>query len=247
VAALISLRIGQVRFSPSLPSTLVTLVLLPLFIALGLWQLDRAQYKRGLEMLYAERAQDVPVSLDRPVTHPSALRYRLVELSGRFDPRHTVLLDNRVHHGRVGYEVFTPFEVQGAGLWVLVNRGWVPQGESRSDLPAIATPTGGVDLRGIINLPPGMGLTLGEEEDPSVPAVVQQVDIARLSSWAGVPLQPIVVLLDPASRYGFVREWQPAPTGAGRHLAYAVQWFGMALALLILYLVINSQRPPSES
>jgi surfeit locus 1 family protein len=57
-----------------------------------------------------------------------------------------------------------------------------------------------------------------------------------------VELQPVVVLLAPDSPYGFVREWQPAPTGSERHLAYAVQWFAMALMLLIIYLVISTRR-----
>jgi surfeit locus 1 family protein len=243
----ISVSSTIIRFSPSLPSTLVALLLLPALAALGLWQLDRAEQKRTLQTLYAERVQDAPIRFDQAVTDPAALRYRPAELTGRFDPVHTFLLDNRVYRGRAGYEVFTPFQVQGTGLWVLVNRGWAPQGASRHDLPPIATPERVVDLRGVINVPPGRTLVLGEEADPSVPEVIQRVDIPRLSMHTGVELQPVVVLLAPESPYGFVREWQPAPAGAERHLAYAVQWFAMAIALLVVYLVISTRRVVSES
>jgi surfeit locus 1 family protein len=237
-----SLRFGRFQFSPTLPSTLVTLLLLPLFAALGFWQLGRAQQKLALEALYAERVRDAPVRLERHVTEPSGLQYRSVELSGRFDTAHTILWDNRVYRGQAGYQVITPFQVQPTGLWVLVNRGWIPMGASRSELPRVETAQRAVELRGTISPPPEKTLTLGAEEASGWPKVVQVLDIDALSRSVGHELEPLVILLDPGSHEGFVRDWPAARAGAERHFAYAFQWFSMAFGLSLVYLLINTRR-----
>jgi surfeit locus 1 family protein len=231
------------RFRPSLAATLATVALLPILLALGLWQLDRAEQKRALEALYAARMHDDPVRIDHPIGDPATLRYRAVELEGRFDAARTVLLDNRVRRGRAGYEVLTPLQLTHSGLWVLINRGWVPQPYSRDQLPPIETPDEAVRLRGIIDLPPGKPLALGDDEPGST--VIQAVDLGDLSQRFGHELQPAVILLDPASGYGFERDWQVTPLGADRHSAYALQWFSLAAALVVLYIVAGRSRATS--
>ena len=235
-------RIGGLRFAPSRAITLVTLLLLPLLVALGFWQLDRAAQKEALEKMYRQRASDAPVRLDRTVTDAGALRYRQVQLRGRFDAGHTVLRDNAVHAGRAGYEVLTPLQTEPDGLWVLVNRGWIPQGSTRARLPEITTPDHVVELRGLIDLPPERGLLLGEGQTPGWPKVVQYVDLEQLSWQMGYPLQPYWVRLDPDARDGFARDWRLGSLGKERHQAYAFQWFALAGALLIIYMVVSLSR-----
>ena len=62
----------------------------------------------------------------------------------------------------------------------------------------------------------------------------------------GYPLQPAVVLLEPEAAEGYWRDWQPRFGGFGpeRHQGYAVQWFSLAMALVILYLTTNIHRLP---
>ena len=141
----------------------------------------------------------------------------------------------------MGYEVLSPLQSR-SGLWVLVNRGWMAAGDDRRELPRIETPQAMVELRGIISLPPGKTLILGEQEAPGWPKVIERVELTRLSQQLGRELQPVVILLAPASPYGFAREWQVTPMGAQRHLAYAFQWFSLAAVLLIVYLVVNTRR-----
>jgi surfeit locus 1 family protein len=94
-------------------------------IALGNWQSERAAQKR------AASAAATPVSLQ-----------------GEFLPKFTVLLDNKTHHGRPGYQVVQPLRVAG-GKHVLVNRGWTPAAATRAQLPELRTPAGAVSLQGI--------------------------------------------------------------------------------------------------
>lgn len=48
-----------------------------------------------------------------------------------------------------------------------------------------------------------------------------------------------VLLLDPREADGYQREWAAPGFPPLRHIAYAVQWFGLALALSVIYFVSN--------
>ena len=48
-----------------------------------------------------------------------------------------------------------------------------------------------------------------------------------------------LVLLDAREPQGFLRQWQAPGFGPERHIAYAVQWFGLALALTVIYIWMN--------
>ena len=110
--------------------TLVVLMLLPGLIALGCWQLARAQEKRELLASYAERqAGDAVSAAQLPELKDPA--YRRVHLFGHFDAGHSLLLDNRMREGQVGVELLQPFFDQASGLWLLVNRGWLPWPDRR--------------------------------------------------------------------------------------------------------------------
>jgi cytochrome oxidase assembly protein ShyY1 len=59
-------------------------------------------------------------------------------------------------------------------------------------------------------------------------------DFAEIEVALGVEVLHFQLLLDPTAPHGFVREWEPATDRADRNIAYAVQWFGLALLALIL-------------
>jgi surfeit locus 1 family protein len=247
VTSRIALSFGTRRFSASLEATLGTVALAALLLTLGMWQLHRAHFKESLEQTYQARSSDEAVRLSAPVSDPGWLRFRRVRAEGRYDAQHQVLLDNRVHQGRAGYEVYSPFHIEDTGLWVLVNRGWVPLGRTRAELPDVAVPAGTVAIQGLMDLPPGKTLLLGESETPGWPKVVQRVDLDELSERLGRRLEPAVLLLDAQVPGGFVRRWQLGSSGVARHYSYAVQWFAMAAVLILLYGVLNTRRVESSA
>ena len=63
-----------------------------------------------------------------------------------------------------------------------------------------------------------------------------------LGDELGYQLMPVMLLLEPEEPDGFVREWHPLTFGPERNVGYAVQWFGLALALAIIYLAVNLHR-----
>ncbi len=201
---------------------------------LGLWQLQRAAEKRAIEAERAAAGRAAPVALPLDRTDYRALRFRPVTVAGRYDAVRQLLLDNQVRDGRVGYSVLTPL-VLADGRAVLVDRGWVAQGLTRALLPdlTVAQPVDAV--RGRVYVPFAGGLRLGAVSDGAGwPRVVQYLDFAALGALVGRPLLPLVLRLDPAEPNGYRRDWPAAGLSHQRHLAYAAQWFGLALAWLAL-------------
>ena len=234
------MRLGGSEFRPGLWPGLLVAAVLVLLIGLGLWQLDRAEQKRALLEDYENRPQQAAVRLDAATPADPEWRYRQAWARGRYDPGRQYLLDNRVHQGRVGYQVLTPLRLAHSDAVVLVNRGWVPQGRTREDLPPLPVASQGVvTVAGMIDYPPADPFTLGEGEarDPGWPKVLQQIDFELLSQQLDARLLPLVLLLGPDQPDGFVRNWAPIPEefGPARHVGYAVQWFALALALVILF------------
>src|SRR5215469_11001209 len=103
------------------------LLLCALFARLSVWQWDRAGYKQQLLAQYQAQGRRAPVPLDallRDPTLESLPPYLRISASGRYDSGRQILLQDMTHDGDVGYEVLTPFLMQG-GVIVLVDRGWV--------------------------------------------------------------------------------------------------------------------------
>jgi surfeit locus 1 family protein len=228
------------------------LVVLPILISLGFWQLDRARQKQELQAMYDTRMNDTPVSIGERLQAPEELQFYRVEVKGYYDTNYTILLDNRVHEGQVGYFVVTPLRIAGSQTRVLVNRGWVPLGEDRSTIPETPAPKGLQYVVGIATVPHAKVFRLAPP--PALTSqwqpVWQHMNMKRFAEAVSFPLQPVVVLLDPESEAGgFVRQWKRLDTGIAVHQGYAFQWFSLAVALcaIFLFFVFGRSRERGQS
>jgi surfeit locus 1 family protein len=217
------------------------------FAGLGRWQWQRAQEKRELAAAFAAGTADFIGPLGTRATADLA-RYTRVRARGRYDAAHQFLLDNMIHDGRTGYQVLTPFRLDD-GRVLLVNRGWVPlPGGRRDTLPDVAIPAGErVDIDGRIDDLPVTGLRTGTaapNPDESWPKRTSFPDASQLGAVLGTAVEARQLLLAPGEPHGFVRDWQGAGAGFGpeRHLAYAVQWWGLGALSLFLYLFMNVEH-----
>jgi surfeit locus 1 family protein len=239
----VSIKVGSRIFSPKIFTTLLTIVLIALLVSLGRWQLRRADEKR---VLFDSFAAGTDATQMIELGTPALRRYQHVEAIGHYDQSRQVLIDNMVNAERAGYFVITPFALTGGG-WVLVNRGWVPLGASRAERPAIPVPDDTRHVRGRADHMPSPGIQLGarielEPPFPVVAAFPSRDEIAGLlheSSWTSAT---DLLLLDPGEPDGYVRNWSAPGFAPMRHIAYAVQWFALALTLFVIYLITNLRR-----
>jgi surfeit locus 1 family protein len=239
----VPIRVGNRTFAPRPFTTLLAIVLIALLVSLGRWQLHRAAEKRVLfDSFAAGSGAARSIELDTP----KLPRYSQVEAVGHYDDTRQILIDNMVNVERAGYFVMTPFALRDGG-WVLVNRGWIPLGKSRRDRPAIPVAAGERRIRGRAdNLPsPGIRMGVPAALAPPYPVVASfptQADIAHLLQETRWTSAADSILLDPADADGYVRNWAPPGLPPLRHVGYAVQWFGLALTLAVIYAVTNFRR-----
>jgi len=238
------MRIGSVDFSPRRWPTLVTLVMFGFLLSLGFWQLDRAEQKRAIIKYYRDDKGSAVIRLDADMKSASGLEYQRASSIGRYESDHQLLLDNRTHEGQAGYQVLTPFILRNSQVAVLVNRGWLPLGNNRDQLPDVDVDETQRTVVGRIKIPSAEVFMLGEEEPRQRwPYRIQRIQLQALSEELRRTLLPFVLLLDNEEPDGYLRDWQPlVGFGPERNVGYAVQWFGLAAALMVIYFTVNSRR-----
>ena len=237
----LSQRLGQYRFEwlPAISCLLLFVVL----VKLGFWQVYRYHYKSDLVKQFHQRRVDAPVPLVQlPLDQDN--RFRHIAVKGQFIAELTFYLQNRFFHNRVGYEVITPFKVSGSDKILLINRGWVAQQTEHSQaLPGKQPVSQELALTGYIKILDNYVFTLGANQitSPQGDTLVQKIDIDALIERYHWQLYPFVMRLDKREPFGFVRAWQPTSSDPARSLGYAVQWFAMALVLVLAYLGFSTR------
>ena len=230
------------RCRPGIAPALVVWALLPLLVFLGFWQLGRGEQKRVLLDSYAERQMAAPVTAGQLLTLDDPA-FRRVQLRGHFDGQHSLLLDNRVRDGKVGVELLQPFYDQASGLWLLVNRGWLPWPDRRTP-PQFTTPEQPLELLARVHVPVGEPFQL--QADPASgdwPRLITAVEPEHLWRQLGRGGLAYEVRLEPGPA-AYQAEWPLLAMSPDKHTGYAVQWFALAAALvgLYLYLGIHTSR-----
>lgn len=226
---------------------LLTVALLSLLLGLGRWQLQRAEEKEAmLAGVAAVLAQREPLPLARESAE-SGLAYAWSEGRGHFVDGPALLLDNQRRGDAVGVEVFRVFQPDG-GRALLVDLGWLPL-DAQRHLPRSDAPASPLVVRGLLLPPPSPGLALGPAYDSSERQrwLMTRVDIAALSGALNQSLAPRVLRLDPALPIGHARDLDILPNTLPpeKHRAYALQWFSLAAALLVLALFLQFRRRPA--
>ncbi|WP_242671267.1 SURF1 family protein [Hylemonella gracilis] len=212
--------------------------------SLGRWQLSRAAQKEALQSAIDARAREPLLDATggdaaTVTAHEAstALLHRRVLVRGVWLTDYTVWLDNRQMQGRPGFYVVTPLRLSTGGV-LLVQRGWAPRSfEDRTRLPELNTPTGLVEVRGVLSPPPARLYELGGAEHGPIR---QNLDLDAFRAETGLPLAGLSIQQskaesDSAQVDGLLRDWPQPDSGVDRHYGYAFQWFGLCALMVFLY------------
>lgn len=238
------MRIGSYRFKLNIIATILVLIGVAFLVQLGTWQLSRAEEKQAIINDVDQRKSAAAIDL-AALDKLDDKNYYQMELEGYFDNEHYLLLDNRIHKSMVGFEVIQPFISQGRVI--LVNRGWIPLPRERKDLPDIPEQLGSLVIEGEVNVP-GKAIVLIKDQlsaKNSWPQLVQSIDIKSLSvlfSEIDMTIEPWVLRQKADENPFYRRLWFTINMTPDRHISYAVTWFGLALALIIIYIAAATTR-----
>lgn len=220
----------------------LALATIALFCGLGQWQLGRAKQKEAMlsasEKVLSERR---PMPLSFASDAARVLEYDWTAGDGHFLPAPAVLLDNQIRDGRVGVRAYRAFQ-PAEGTPLLVELGWLPMPGDRRP-PDVVLPGGTHALRGLLAPPPSAGISRAiAVRQASGDLLATGLDLASLAEALKLPsVAPRVLKLDPQLALGYARDLDILPNTLPpeRHLGYAVQWFGLALAVLATALVLT--------
>lgn len=243
-------RADNPRWRFSFWPVLAFICVLPALLALGVWQVQRGTEKSAafaeFERAASGDARDVTaLSIDELDAMP---RYEHVRMRGRYLAGRQFLLDNMPRHGRPGHHVLTAFKPDGAAHLVMVDRGWRPGRAADAGAAGIAPDAGVVTIRGLLAPLPRPALQLeGGNDAEAWPRVVQFPDANELAAALDGPVATPRLLLDADMPQGFERDWSAPGIPPARHYAYAFQWFALAVALIVIFVLMARPRRSEES
>ena len=232
----------MIRFRPRLAPTLFTIPVVVVLVALGVWQLQRLEWK---SRLIAERATAVaaaPVSPPKTLAEARALEFHRVTVEGVFLHDKEILRNAIAAKGDAGFDVLTPLREEG-GRIVFANRGFVP-----TELKDPATrPTGQlagtVRVSGLLRVPP--------QEKPGwfIPDNRPDrnawfwIDLPAMAAADGLAnVAPFYIGADAAPNPGGWPKGGVTPLALPNdHLQYAITWFSLAAALVVIYVVYHTR------
>ena len=229
-------------FRPKLWPTLFTVPSLIILVALGTWQLQRLEWKRDLIEKLQTRSVAAAVALPGAADSLPDYEFQRVGARGRYRHDKELFLVSRSLRGNPGFHVLTPFELENGRGAVLVNRGWIPFEKRAVDTRAEGQLAGVVPLEGIVRLEKKPGMFV-PDNDPAK-NTWYAVDLDAMSNWAGLKLAPgyyvVAEKVEGPSDFPVGRQWRLDIRND--HLGYALTWYGLALALLVIYIVYH-RRP----
>ena len=235
------MKLGQRKFKAAWWSIALTTAGVMLFTALGVWQLERADYKESVQLKFEQRLRDPYQELETG-TDLDEIEFRKLIVNGVYDNTRNILIDNQIHEGKAGYHVLTPLQLTDSDTIILVNRGWAEWGVTRDSLPLIAAARDG-DVAGIANFPTEPAMRLGGIElSERWPQLLRYIDIEAMQGRFSGRLMPVVLWLAPEREGYFVRDWNPVWMRPEKSRAYATQWFAFALLVLVFFVILNLRK-----
>ena len=227
-------------FKPYPGFTIAAVILVGILSFLGVWQLQRLQWKLALIATVSGHMTAPPVSLDEALRmRADAVQYRRIALSGRFDNAREAYVFTTGAGGAPVYHVLTPFITED-GRTLMVDRGEIPEGllspQSRTALE------GETSIVGVWRVPDAPGFFTPRP----VPArhIWYARDLAGIAAADGVTLvAPVVIEADAAANPGgWPKGGQTVVDFPNNHLSYAVTWFGLAAGLIGVYFAYHISK-----
>ncbi len=219
-------------------------------VRLGVWQLGRADEKQAILNKQIEMAEQASVNL---TGLEDFARFKQVYVDGSYSTSRNLFVDNQVLDSKVGYLVFTPMRIANSEEFVLVNRGWVPVGNSRAVLPEVITQENKHRVEGRLNLPPAQPPLWDDAASANTESVWQYLPIDEVAAELNLTLLPMVLELAPdfagEADPALVRRWRTIDNKwVATHHGYAFQWFAMALVFFLacVFLILRSATKHSS-
>ena len=229
------------RFHFTLPLTIAFLIVFSILIKLGLWQLERADHKKNLNESYKLRQAEKVIDLNvhKSINSKESILWRRVSLNGSFYKEKNLIVDNQIFKHEAGFNILTPFKIDGTGMTILINRGWHKNLINREQIPVIKNVDNIDQINGYAVKIPVPGINLGGSNIEIINASLarfQRINVDEINNFYQANFLPYMVYLNPLIDDEYISNFKLPVPDSEKNYGYAFQWFAFALTLLIIFL-----------
>jgi surfeit locus 1 family protein len=232
------------RFRFRLWPTAAAFLGVAVLLGLGTWQVQRLVWKTDL-ITHAEAGLAAPpVALPAAGSDLAALDFRHVTARGAYLHDAAFAFGLSASGGAPGGRLITPLRLDD-GRVVLVDRGWLPEALLPPNVSEGLRPSGQVTIEGVARWRGG-GLGRGWMVPADQPGRRRWFgwDIPAMERALGMPLLPVVLVLESSEGpAGLPQAQRVAVDFRNNHLGYALTWYGLAVALLVIFVLSSSAKP----
>ena len=226
------------KFKPGVRITIFFVIFAVVFFSLGIWQIERGQAKTQIMSEFENKLTKEPIYLNA-----ESKKWDRVLVSGRWENKKQLLIDNVIHQGIAGYKVLTPLRIDETNKLILVDRGWIKQNKFRDQLPDIQIPDDFESVSGTLEQPE-LGLVLSDELiSNNWPKISQTKNVEVISKAYTEEIFPMILLADPLLKNS-LEYIKITPTNMTpiKHYGYSSQWFLMFIVLCFMYIWYGLSR-----
>ena len=207
------------------------IIFVPITISLGLWQIERANEKKVIISNYDKLLVSTPIALqkEQPLEN-----WQPIETVGAYQDL-VIYEDNAINSGKAGFKIYHLFQ-NGDGTFIFVHRGFIERNLIKNNLPRIDTPFRKKNIKGTALFKQNNTFVKNIEESDI--RIIQEFNtsvlIERFPILKDRYLHPFLFNLDVRDADKFQPIEKPVNMTATKHIGYAIQWFGLCAALIIL-------------
>ncbi|MEO1550631.1 MAG: SURF1 family protein [Pseudomonadota bacterium] len=200
--------------------------------SLGVWQLQRLAWKEAIIADAAQRMSAEPGNVPASPTMEADI-YRPISTTGRLTDREVHVLTTQKPKGP-GFRIITRFELAD-GRAILLDRGYVPEGEKNSPRP-----TGEITAQGHLLWPRESDMFTPDADLENNLWFARNLELMALT----LDTEPVLIVLDRPAGENAPRPLPVTLSFPNNHLQYAITWFALAIvwAGMTAYWVFGRQQ-----
>ncbi len=207
------------------------IIFVPITISLGIWQIERANEKKLIIANYDKLLVSAPIALQK---NQMLNNWQPIETTGTYEDT-IVYEDNAINNGKAGFKVYHLFR-NDDGTFIFIHRGFIERNLIKNNLPEVEIPTEKKSIYGTTLFKQNNTFVKNIEESDS--RIIQEFNasllIDKYPMLKDKYLHPFLFNLDIRDVNKYQPIEKPVNMTASKHIGYAIQWFGLCAALIIL-------------
>ena len=207
------------------------IIFVPITISLGIWQIERANEKKLIIANYDKLLVSAPIALQK---NQMLNNWQPIETTGTYQDT-VVYEDNAINNGKAGFKVYHLFR-NDDGTFIFIHRGFIERNLIKNNLPEVEIPTQKKSIFGTTLFKQNNTFVKNIEESDS--RIIQEFNasllIDKYPMLKDKYLHPFLFNLDIRDENKYQPIEKPVNMTASKHIGYAIQWFGLCAALIIL-------------